>query len=181
MGKRVMAQKRQVQSIMIGTTITRFSEILTSLTPRFHHNREFKDMQIVKIALTALLLSTPSVNADDIPRIIIIDSTTPAKALIDKPGTFLGETFVFSEEHTADVQVQIGVWEAGIGKLTFDDFSFTEYVLMIGGSVIVTETNGVSMTFDAGDTFVIPKGWSGTWDVQERMKKQIVRIGNGGQ
>jgi len=78
--------------------------------------------------------------------------------------------------HSGDVQVRVGVWEAGMGKLVLDNFPFTEYVLMISGSVIVTEENGVSMTFKAGDTFVIPKGWSGVWDVQERMKKQIVRV-----
>ena len=48
---------------------------------------------------------------------------------------------------------------------------------MISGSVIFTEKDGLAKTFGAGDTFVIPKGWTGTWDVQERMKKQIVRIG----
>ena len=52
---------------------------------------------------------------------------------------------------------------------------------MISGIVTVTEKDGTSMTFKAGDTFVIPKGWSGLWDVQERMKKQIVRIGSDDQ
>ena len=50
---------------------------------------------------------------------------------------------------------------------------------MISGSVSVTDMGGRSRKFSAGDTFVIPKGWSGDWDVQERMKKQIVRIGSG--
>ncbi len=52
---------------------------------------------------------------------------------------------------------------------------------MISGIVTVTEKDGPSMTFKAGDTFVIPKGWSGLWDVKERMKKQIVRIGSAEQ
>ena len=47
---------------------------------------------------------------------------------------------------------------------------------MISGSV--TDNNCVSNVFSAGDTFVTPKGCSGVWDVQERMKKQIVRIGS---
>ena len=94
-----------------------------------------------------------------------------------KPGTFLGETFTFEEMHSGEVTVKVGVWEAGMGELILNNFPFTEYVLMISGSVIVTEKDGLAKTFGAGDTFVIPKGWTGTWDVQERMKKQIVRIG----
>ena len=78
--------------------------------------------------------------------------------------------------HSGNVQVQVGVWEAGIGQLPIDNFPITEYVLITTGRVIVTEKDGTSLTFNEGDTFVIPKGWSGIWDVQERMKKQIVRI-----
>jgi uncharacterized cupin superfamily protein len=129
------------------------------------------------ISTLALTFSLSSI-ADDSAQITVIDSATPTKALMAKPGTYLGETFTFEQQHSGDTKVQIGVWEAGMGKLTLDNFPFTEYVLMISGSVIVTEKNGTSKTFKAGDTFVIPKGWTGIWDVQERMKKQIVRIGN---
>ena len=138
-------------------------------------------IKILQIALVMLIFSLAPAIAEDEPRIAIVDSTTPTKALMTKPGTYLGETFTFEEKHSGDVQVQVGVWEAGMGKLILDDFPFTEYVLMISGIVIVTEKDGVSMTFKAGDTFVIPKGWSGVWDVRERMKKQIVRIGSAGQ
>jgi len=138
-------------------------------------------MKILWIVLAALMLSLSFAIAENSPRITIIDSATPAEELMTKPGTYLGETFTFSEKHSGDVQVQVGVWEAGMGKLIIDNFPFTEYVLMTSGSVIVTEKNGESMTFKVGDTFVIPKGWSGVWDVQERMKKQIVRIGSAGQ
>lgn len=127
----------------------------------------------------ALLLALSHVAfADNFPRITIIDSATPTTALINRPGTYLGETFVFEGTHPAQTRVQVGVWEAGIGELALDDFPFTEYVLMISGRVVVTELDGTVMTFSAGDTFVIPKGWTGTWHVTERMKKQIVRIGN---
>lgn len=116
--------------------------------------------------------------ANHTTNIVIIDSETPTKALMAKPGSYLGETLTFEEKHSDDVNVKVGVWEAGAGRLNLNNFPFTEYVLMISGKVIVTNKDGSSNTFSAGDTFVIPKGWTGTWDVQERMKKQIVRIGN---
>jgi uncharacterized cupin superfamily protein len=134
-------------------------------------------MKIQWIAVAAFLASLSTSIADDSPRIALVDSSTPTEALLAKPGTYLGEKFTFEEEHSGDVLVRVGVWEAGAGETIIEDFPFTEYVLMISGNVIVTEEDGTSREFFAGDTFVIPKGWSGVWDVQERMKKQIVRIG----
>ena len=134
-------------------------------------------MKVSKLGLAASLFYASFVSAEVAPRISVIDSETQVEALMAKPGTFLGETFTFEEMHSGEVTVKVGVWEAGMGELILNNFPFTEYVLMISGSVIVTEKDGPAKTFGAGDTFVIPKGWTGTWDVQERMKKQIVRIG----
>ena len=138
-------------------------------------------MKIQWIAVATILASLSTAISDDSPRIALVDSSTPTEALLAKPGTYLGETFTFEEEYSGDVLVRIGVWEAGAGKSIIEKFPFTEYVLMISGNVIVTEEDGTSREFVAGDTFVIPKGWSGVWDVQKRMKKQIVRIGRAGQ
>ena len=138
-------------------------------------------MKIQWIAVAAFLASLSTAIADNSPRIALVDSSTPTEALLAKPGTYLGEKFTFEEEHSGDVLVRVGVWEAGAGKSIIEKFPFTEYVLMISGNVIVTEEDGTSREFVAGDTFVIPKGWSGVWDVQKRMKKQIVRIGSAGQ
>lgn len=133
------------------------------------------------MTVTALLACLSTAIADGSPRITVIDSETPTEVLLAKPGTYLGEKFIVDEQHTGDVIVRIGVWEAGAGKSIIEEFPFTEYVLMVSGSVIVTEGDGTSKKFVAGDTFVIPKGWSGVWDVQERMKKQIVRVGSSNQ
>ena len=134
-------------------------------------------MKILLVASAVLLASSARVLASEIPRITPVESSTPTEALLAKPGTYIGEKFTFEDRHSGDVLVRVGVWEAGMGKTVIENFPFTEYVLMISGSVIVTDRDGKSRKFSAGDTFVIPKGWSGDWDVQERMKKQIVRIG----
>ena len=134
-------------------------------------------MKVLQILVLLLLMSAAPLMAVDSMQITIIDSATETEPLLAKPGTYLGEKFTFEDKHADDVLVRVGVWEAGMGKSVLKNFPFTEYVLMISGRVVVTEENGTSNTFEAGDTFVIPKGWSGTWDIKERMKKQIVRIG----
>ena len=118
--------------------------------------------------------------ANETHHIVTIDSKTPTEALLVKPGTDVDEKFLFEQRHSIDVLVRVGVWEAGKGKSVIHNFPFTEYVLMISSSVVVTDSDGTARKFAAGDTFVIPKGWSGQWDVRERMKEQIVRIGDAG-
>jgi uncharacterized cupin superfamily protein len=135
-------------------------------------------MKSLLIASAAFLVSLSTVMASDSARITLIDSATPTDVLFAKPGTYLGERFIFEDDHSGEILVRVGVWEAGAGKIAIKNFPFTEYVLMISGRVIVTDTGGTAKEFLPGDTFVIPKGWSGSWDVKERMKKQIVRIGN---
>jgi len=135
-------------------------------------------MKFLLLASAVFLSSLTVVMASETPPIAVIESSTPTEVLMAKPGTYLGEKFTFEDKHSGDVIVRVGVWEAGMGKIVIRDFPFTEYVLMISGRVIVTDKDGVSRDFSAGDTFVIPKGWSGDWDIQERMKKQIVRIGS---
>jgi uncharacterized cupin superfamily protein len=36
----------------------------------------------------------------------------------------------------------------------------------------ITNRRGDRVEFDPGDTFVIPKGWAGTWNMTSRFKKQ---------
>ena len=137
-------------------------------------------MKILLVVSLLLLACLTRVMASNTPQIAIVESSTPTEALLAKPGTYIGEKFTFEDKHSGDILVRVGVWEAGMGKTVIENFPFTEYVLMISGSVIVTDKDGTSRKFLAGDTFVIPIGWSGDWDVQERMKKQIVRIGDAG-
>ena len=135
-------------------------------------------MKSLLIAGAALLVFSTVVVANDTPRISLVESSTPTETIMPKPGTYMGEKFTFEDTHSGNVIVKVGVWEAGVGKSVIRDFPFTEYVLMVSGSVIVTDKDGTSRVFSTGDTFVIPKGWSGEWDIQSRMKKQIVRIGS---
>ena len=128
---------------------------------------------------TAFLLASSSiVLAADAPPIELVDSATPTDEIPAKPGVYVGQKITFDDMHSGDVIVRVGVWEAGVSKTYLEDYPFTEYVLMISGHLVLTNEDGTSNEFKAGDTFVMPKGWSGTWDVQEHTKKQMVQIGD---
>ncbi len=116
--------------------------------------------------------------AADAPPTVIIDSTVPTIEVPVKPGVYVGQNILFTAEHKDGATVRVGLWEAGVSKTYLEDYPFTEYVLMISGHLVVTNDDGSVMEFRAGDTFVMPKGFSGLWDIRERMKKQMVQIGD---
>lgn len=125
-----------------------------------------------------LLLTGTTVFAADAPPIAVIDSATPTEELPFKPGVYVGQKITFDDTHDGETVARIGVWEADVSKTRLIDYPFTEYVLMISGRLVITNDDGTSAEFVAGDTFVMPKGWTGIWDIQERMKKQMVQIGD---
>ncbi len=68
--------------------------------------------------------------------------------------------------------LRIGVWEGGPGILRLTNYPHDEYCLMVSGQVVVTDEAGHKSTFRAGDSFVVPKGFSGSWDMKTKMRKQ---------
>lgn len=118
--------------------------------------------------------------AADAPSISIVDSDTMTEELPAKPGVYVGQKITFSDTHDHDGETvaRVGLWEADVSKTRLIDYPFTEYVLMISGRLVITNEDGTSEEFTSGDTFVMPKGWTGIWDIQERMKKQMVQIGD---
>jgi len=50
-------------------------------------------------------------------------------------------------------------------------YTESELCVMTSGRVIITGEDGLAHTFAAGDAFVIPAGFSGTWEVLEDCTK----------
>lgn len=125
-----------------------------------------------------VLLSGTTAMAGDAPPIVAIDSATATEELPVKPGVYVGQTITFDDTHEGETVARVGLWEADVSKTRLIDYPFTEYVLMISGRLVVVNDDGSELEFAAGDTFVMPKGWTGIWDIRERMKKQMVQIGD---
>lgn len=49
-------------------------------------------------------------------------------------------------------------------KSLVKDFPFDEFVFVLSGKSVLTDLSGRSQTFVAGDFFVVPKGFNGTWE-----------------
>ncbi len=63
-----------------------------------------------------------------------------------------------------------GIWESTVGKWEIN-YTEHEFVHMLAGKAILTSADGVAETFSAGDSFVVPAGFKGTWESIEPVKK----------
>jgi uncharacterized cupin superfamily protein len=84
------------------------------------------------------------------------------EATVYKSGVFAGNRVAF--------------WESEAGALRSSSFPKDEFVYVLEGTVVTTETDGTKHEFHPGDTFVLPKGWAGLWDMKTRFKKMIVNF-----
>lgn len=63
-----------------------------------------------------------------------------------------------------------GIWTCRVGAFRID-FEHDEFIHLIEGAVTTTDASGHARSYRAGDAFVAPRGWSGTWTVTEPVKK----------
>lgn len=72
--------------------------------------------------------------------------------------------------------LHVGVWEGEAGTLQLTNYPFDEYCLIVAGELVITSTGGAAQVFRPGDSFVIPKGFSGTWEMKTKVRKQSVLV-----
>lgn len=70
-------------------------------------------------------------------------------------------------------QFSAGVWEGAVGRWQVD-YSEHEYCEILQGVAVLRDRDGNARTVRAGDRFVIPAGFSGTWEVLEPCRKVYV-------
>ncbi|AZP13937.1 cupin domain-containing protein [Undibacterium parvum] len=66
-----------------------------------------------------------------------------------------------------------GIWQSEIGKWRIN-YTEEEFCQMLQGVSILTDADGREVTLKAGDNFVIPRGFQGTWEVLELSRKIYV-------
>jgi hypothetical protein len=72
-------------------------------------------------------------------------------------------------------QLIMEVYEDDAATFNFGEPSlFDEFVLVLSGKLILTGIDGVSQEFVAGDSLVVPKGFTGTWKMLGNYRELIV-------
>ena len=70
----------------------------------------------------------------------------------------------------------VGCWSCTAGSFPVVDRPTTEVFHVISGVFFLTNDDGSARRCVAGDTVVLPKGWSGHWDIIEPIKKVWVVV-----
>ena len=55
-----------------------------------------------------------------------------------------------------------------------EPYPYDEYVRVLEGSVVLTSSEGERQSYEAGDAFLVPVGWTGTWEMPNRFRELII-------
>ncbi len=68
-------------------------------------------------------------------------------------------------------QFHAGTWASSVGKWKVE-YTEHEFCHLLEGRVVLTSADGRRWHFNAGDAWVIPAGFSGTWETVEPARKR---------
>jgi uncharacterized cupin superfamily protein len=77
------------------------------------------------------------------------------------------------ELHRGEVAIALYASEPAVLEVS-DPFPYDEFVLVVEGEVTLTPLDGAAKTYHVGDTFLVPKGWRGTWAMPVNYRELIV-------
>lgn len=66
-----------------------------------------------------------------------------------------------------------GIWASEVGAWRIH-YTEHEYCRILAGRSLITDESGTATTVTAGDEFVIPAGFIGTWRVLEPTRKRFI-------
>lgn len=75
--------------------------------------------------------------------------------------------------YSGDEQFGLGVWESKPGEMTYVDLEYDELMVILDGSLVMTDTSGHAETFTVGEGVLLPQGWNGTLGVPEGGVRKI--------
>ncbi|MAC48618.1 MAG: transcriptional regulator [Oceanospirillum sp.] len=102
--------------------------------------------------MTKLKRITPAADAGEPTPI------NPERVLAGAPKEVLENLFTNEKENFF-----CGVWSSTEGKWMLN-YTEDEFCYLIKGKAILTDAEGVTEEINAGDAFVVPAGYQGTWE-----------------
>lgn len=107
------------------------------------------------------------------PKLIPVTATAAPDAGAPPPERVIAGVPVnrtWNAYETPDGRFFSGIWEADPGTWRID-YTETEFCHILEGESRIADADGNVTTVRAGDAFVIPPGFRGTWEVVTRTRK----------
>jgi uncharacterized protein len=73
-----------------------------------------------------------------------------------------------------DAGPEVGIWECTPGGWAIEDRPDCETAVLLSGRARLTGADGSSVELGPGETVVLPRGWTGRWDILETVRKVYV-------
>ena len=134
-----------------------------------------------KILSTLILVSAgASMQAQAAPEIIPLYPEAVKKESLDEIPPYPEDKVLRgSQKHWMKIlrqgEVLISVYESTPALIDIKEpFPYDEYVHVLEGEVTLTHIDGKKQTFKVGDSFLVPKGFLGTWDMTEHFREMVV-------
>jgi uncharacterized cupin superfamily protein len=70
--------------------------------------------------------------------------------------------------------IYVAIYEAEPMKLKLRDYPIDEFVTVVSGTLILTAEDGLPQQFDVGESVLVPKGFTGTWEMQGNFREMVV-------
>ena len=128
----------------------------------------------------ALLLATASLGAQAAPEFLPLDADELRAMELESIPPFPAELVLEGESenwesvlHQGDIVVSVFAASPAILDVN-EPFPYDEFVLVLEGEVTLTNVDGGKQTYKEGETFLVPKGWMGTWDMPVKYREMIV-------
>jgi uncharacterized protein len=72
--------------------------------------------------------------------------------------------------------IKTGIWECTLGGWPINSRPDCEVAHILKGRATITDADGTKLELTAGSVIVLPKGWTGRWDVTETVRKVYVIV-----
>ena len=93
----------------------------------------------------------------------------PAEVVLEGGSGHRGHVFFMGDE------IVVEVWDADASKLAITDpFPYDEFVTILSGKLILTDEQGMSAEYSAGESLVVPKGFTGIWQMLGNYRELVV-------
>jgi hypothetical protein len=110
------------------------------------------------------------------PAVVTIDAAAGAEETLTldparlAAGSPMPEQFVRNAYTDASGRFFAGIWRSSVGAWRVS-YTENELCVLTAGRVRITDEHGRQSTYGPGDSFVMPAGFSGLWEVLEPAQK----------
>ena len=79
-------------------------------------------------------------------------------------------------KHLYSGDIDVAIYQAKPMVLRIDNYHIDEFVLVVSGVLVLTADGGAPQKFEAGESVLVPKGFTGTWEMQGEFRELVVMM-----